>query len=186
MSAEGAQPAPPDEALIRGFLDGDEAAFRSLYRRHAPRLRMLVLRLVGYRDTEADDVLQETWLAGCRALRGFRGDARFGTWLTTIAIRTARRRMGWILDAPVALDDGEIEELPHPGRPVDAAIDAERVLQGLPERDRIVFTLRYLEGFTHEEIARELGIAIGTSRAILSRSLTQIRAHYRTKVTHDV
>ena len=186
---------PSDEILIRRFIRGDEQAFRELYRRHTPRLRMMVLRLLGYRDADADDVLQDTWLAGCRALPGFRGDARFDTWLTTIAIRTAKRRLARVLDAP------EINEttIAQDGRAdfaivasasrgcvsgPDVAVDAERVLQRLSDRSRIVFTLHYLEGFSHEDIARELGIAAGTSRAILSRGLAQLRAHYA-GVTHD-
>jgi RNA polymerase sigma factor (sigma-70 family) len=173
---------PPDAALIQQVMVGNEAAFRRLYRRHTPRLRMMVLRLVGYRDADADDVLQDTWLACCRALHTFRGDAQFGTWLTTIGVRAARRRIAAVFTDPEPIDEVTMQAAPTDPRAMDASIDAERVLRLLPERDRIVFTLHYLEGLSHEEIAHELGIAAGTSRAILSRALTALRARYRTEV----
>ena len=85
-------PGFADAALIRRFLAGDEGAFRTLYQRHTPRLRMIVLRLLGPRRSEVDDVMQETWLAGCRGIHRYNGDAQFASWLTTIGIRTAYRR----------------------------------------------------------------------------------------------
>src|ERR1051325_670118 len=57
-----------DSALVRRFLDGGEQAFRALCRRHTPRLRMIIARLLGPRRDDVDDVVQETWLAGCRGI----------------------------------------------------------------------------------------------------------------------
>ena len=182
MSADPPGLAPADGVLIRRFLDGDERAFRLLYRRHAPRLRMLVLRLVRYQDADADDVLQDAWLAACRALRDFRGDARFDSWLSTIALRIARRRMGRLFYDADSTDDMDLAVDTGDRAPLDASIDAERALRLLPDRSRIVFTLHHMEGFSHDEIARELGIAPGTSRAIVSRALAQLRSHYRSEV----
>jgi RNA polymerase sigma-70 factor (ECF subfamily) len=185
MTDDLAQAEPTDSVLIRQFLNGNERAFRSLYRRHTPRLRMTVLRLVGYRDADADDVLQDTWLACCRALHTFRGESRFETWLTTIGIRTARRELARAFAEPDSMMDMiELDSVPQELPALDASIDAERALRHLCERDRIVFTLHYLEGFSHDEIARELGIATGTSRAVLSRALTALRAHYHVEVSY--
>src|SRR4029453_14166233 len=76
-----------DAALINRFLGGDEASFRELYLRHTPRLRMIVLRLLGeVRRSEVDDVVQETWLAACRGIHRYAGDAKFASWLTPIGI----------------------------------------------------------------------------------------------------
>jgi len=182
MRLDLAQSDSPDEVLIREVMSGSERAFRRLYRRHTPRLRVMVLRLVGYDDADADDIVQDTWLACCRGLRAFRGDAQFGTWLTRIGIRAARRRMAHALDEPTSLDTTDAAVAATDAPSMDAAIDAERALRRLGDRDRIVFTLHYLEGLSHDEIARELGIATGTSRAILSRALTALRAHYGTEV----
>jgi len=182
MRPELAQSDSPDEVLIREVMSGSERAFRHLYRRHTPRLRVMVLRLVRYDDADADDIVQDTWLACCRGLHTFRGDAQFGTWLTRIGIRAARHRMAHALAEPTSLDPADAAVAATDGPSMDAAIDAERALRRLGDRDRIVFTLHYLEGLSHEEIARELGIATGTSRAILSRALTALRAHYGTEV----
>jgi RNA polymerase sigma-70 factor (ECF subfamily) len=176
----------PDDVLIRRFLGGDEAAFRQLYRRHTPRLRMMVLRLVGYQDADADDVVQEAWLACCQSLHAFRGDAQFATWLATIGVRAAKRRMARALAEPAPLPDSDLVDA-QPTWPVtfsDAAIDAERLLRRLSERARIVFTLHVLEGLSHDEIARELDVAPGTSRAILSRALTSLRTYLHVGVSH--
>lgn len=180
------QATTSDSALIRRFLDGDERAFRTLYRRHTPRLRMLVLRLVRYDDADADDVVQDAWLACCRALADFRGDSAFGTWLTTIGIRAARARMRRAFSTSRQSDGVEqlaLRQAPAPiDAAIDAAIDAERALRLLADRERIVFVLHYLEGMPHDDIAAALGIAAGTSRATLSRALTTLRAHYGTEV----
>ena len=173
---------PSDSALIRRFLDGDENAFRSLYRRHTPRLRMLVLRLVRYDDAEADDVVQDAWLACCRALPAFRGEAAFATWLTTIGMHAALAHTRRTLPAARTIDASEQLRLPQPAVPIDASIDAERALRLLGDRERIVFVLHYLEGMTHDEIAAVLHIAAGTSRATLSRALAALRAHFGTEV----
>jgi RNA polymerase sigma-70 factor (ECF subfamily) len=162
----------PDASLIHRFLAGDERAFRALYRRHSPRLRMVVMRLLGNRRSETDDVLQETWLAACRGLHRYRGDAKFGTWLTTIGIRTTRHRL-----ALTRLDEtGLFEELAAPPATLPhAAIDLERAIDRLPDHQRMVLVLHDIEGFTHEEIGRQLGVAVGTSKATLSRARSALR-----------
>src|SRR3990172_11497875 len=76
-----------DEALGAAVLRGDEAAFRALYRRHTPRLRRLVARLLGGGNADADDAVQEAWMRAVRALGEFRHDASFATWIGAIGIR---------------------------------------------------------------------------------------------------
>jgi RNA polymerase sigma factor (sigma-70 family) len=173
---------PTDAALLRRFLDGDEAAFRTLYRRHTPRLRMVVLRLLAFRDADADDVVQETWLAGCRALRDFRGDSAFGTWITTIGVRRAQRRLEINDRAPDAIaDDSAHAAVPDIGE----AVDIERALSRLPDQHRAVVVLHDIEGFTHEEIADQLGFAVGTSKATLSRARVALRRYWNGDGKHD-
>lgn len=168
-----------DDVLIRRFLDGDEAAFRSLYRRHAPRLRMTILRLLGARREDADDVLQEAWVAACRGLHRFRGEARFSTWLASIAIRTARRRFDWQANA-IELDDALPSAAVAPG----AGMDLERALASLPDAHRTVVVLHDVEGYTHEEIAGLLGIAAGTSRSTLTRGRRLLRRLLAPETSH--
>ena len=97
---------PTDAALVHRFLDGSELAFRALYERHTPRLKMTVRRLLGFRQQEMDDVVQETWLAACRGMHAYRGDAPFGTWLASIAARTTYATLTRLTSREtVAVDD---------------------------------------------------------------------------------
>ena len=171
-----------DAALISRFLGGDEAAFRELYGRHTPRLRMIVMRLLGRgRHDEVDDVIQETWLAGCRGIHRYAGDAKFASWLTTIGIRTAYSRFARSSDSETDLFD----ELPAPsGAGPASVIDLERALSQLPDHQRVVVVLHDIEGFTHEEIARQLGIASGTAKATLSRARSTLRRLLNDGVSH--
>lgn len=172
----------PDSVLIRRFLRGEEAAFRALYGRHTPRLRMIVWRLLGAaRRDEVDDVVQETWLAGCRGIHRYAGDAKFSSWLTTIGIRTAYSRFSRCSDAETELFD----DLPAPSGPGPASvIDLERALSRLPDHQRAVVVLHDVEGFTHDEIAQQLGIAAGTARAMLSRARSALRRSLNDGVSH--
>ena len=182
MTRRGLLPDLTDAALISRFLGGDEAAFRELYRRHTPRLRMIVLRLLGAaRRAEVDDVVQETWLAACRGVHRYAGDAKFASWLTTIGIRTTYSRFARSGPEETALFD----ELPgHAGLAPGSAIDLERALSQLPDQQRVVVVLHDVEGFTHDEIARQLGIATGTAKATLSRARATLRRLLNDGVSH--
>jgi RNA polymerase sigma-70 factor (ECF subfamily) len=171
-----------DAALIGRFLGGDEAAFRELYLRHTPRLRMIVLRLLGAsRRDEVDDVVQETWLAGSRGIHRYAGDAKFASWLTTIGIRTAYSRFARAIDVESDLFD----EIPAPqGSAPASVIDLERALSLLPDHQRVVVVLHDVEGYTHQEIAEQLGIASGTAKATLSRARSALRRMLNEGMSH--
>jgi RNA polymerase sigma-70 factor (ECF subfamily) len=162
----------PDSALIRRFLDGDEGAFRTLYERHTPRLRMVICRLLGAQRDDADDLVQETWMRGCRGIHGFNGDAKFSTWLTTIGVRAVYSRFA----RPSADEEPLFEDIPdHNGGDPGLSVDLERAIAQLPNHQRTVVVLHDVEGFTHQEIARQLGVATGTSKATLSRARCTLR-----------
>jgi RNA polymerase sigma-70 factor (ECF subfamily) len=181
MSREAPPNEPTDAALIRGFLEGHEPSFRWLYRRHTPRLRMVLIRVLGGRRGEVEDVLQDAWLAAARALPSFRGEAKFSTWLTTIGIRTARARM-------FAFEPGdEAEEEPDVAATAPAsgiAIDLDRAIGRLPHRQRTILVLHDVEGFTHAEIARALDVPVGTSKATLSRARSILRTQLEEDAHH--
>lgn len=162
----------PDGALIRRFLDGDERAFRMLYERHTPRLKMTLQRLLGARRQDVDDLVQDTWLAGCRGLHGYRGDAKFSTWLTSIGVRTTLNHLTRTSGREMEMSD----ELAAPlSNGPASTIDLERALAALPNQQRIVVVLHDIEGFTHVEIGEQLGVAEGTSKATLSRARQALR-----------
>ncbi|MGH7711657.1 MAG: RNA polymerase sigma factor [Gemmatimonadaceae bacterium] len=170
-----------DSALIHRFLDGDEVAFRALYARHTPRLRMIVWRLLGPRRDETDDVVQDTWLAGCRGIHGFNGNAKFSSWLTTIGIRAAYARCATPLRDETQLFDIASDAS---GDGPATAIDLERAIARLPAHQRAIVVLHDVEGFTHEEIAKQLGVAVGTSKGTLSRARSALRQMLNDGVSH--
>src|SRR5512138_3087035 len=97
-------PEPTDEALAARAASGDDSAFETIVRRYQARVFRLACRLTS--DTDAPDVLQETFLQVYRHLASFRGESQFGTWLYRIATnaalmhrRGATRRAAESLDA---------------------------------------------------------------------------------------
>jgi RNA polymerase sigma-70 factor (ECF subfamily) len=163
----------PDDSLLPALAAGDEQAFRILYRRHTPRLRWLVLRLLGGHEADADDVVQEGWVRAVAGLDRFRGESTFRSWLSGIAIRVAwetiRRRRPWAV-----LEEGNesaIERLD-----LEERVDLEQALGRLPDPQRMVVVLHDIEGFTHDEIASQLDMAEGTSKSHLHRARRALRA----------
>ena len=164
-----------DRELVEAVvLSGDEAAFRELYHRHTPRLYQLVLRLVGS-EQDAEDVVQEAWIRATEAAANFRWESGFGTWLTGIAINRfkelLRKRNRW---PSVALEYTDEPE----ARPdqIGDRVDLETALSRLPLGYRTVLVLHDMEGYRHEEIAAQLGIAPGTSKSQLFHARRYVRA----------
>ncbi len=167
-----------DRELVAAFLaNADEASFRRLYAAHAPRLYLSLLRLCGGRESEAEDLLQETWIRAAQGLRSFRWQSALSTWLYGIALNAwreaarARRGPGSFLDA----SREELMEAAADSRDGDAILDLEQEVRRLPEGYREVLVLHDIEGHTHEEIAGLLGIAPGTSKSQLSRARGYLR-----------
>ena len=171
-----------ESRLIQDAIDGDEAAMRQLWSRHAPHIDVVVRRLVGDDLDLAADVAQEVWIQIFRALPGYRGDAQFSTWAHRIAVnRTlnalrSRRRLSDI-ETEVQEDSAMVEidtERSFLAASIQAA--AERLSPGA----RTVFVLHDVEGYTHEEIAERLGITSGGSKSQLFKA----RAKLRTLLAH--
>ncbi len=155
-----------DRELARLVVDeGDEAAFRTLYRRHNPRVNGFVLRMVGGDVAEAEDILQETWIRVARALDRFRWESALSSWISGIALNRvrelARKKKRSLVEV-----DGEWE-VPVPPSATGRRIDLERALELLPPGFRTVLVLHDVEGFTHQEIGKQLGITDGTSKSQL-------------------
>jgi len=164
-----------DRALAeRVQRDGDDTAFRALYRRHTPRLYQFTLRVLGGNEPDAEDVVQETWLRAVERLSEFRWEAELGTWLTGIALNLCRglfRRHDrrWI----AMREDLDLVAAP---RQEHERIDLEAALTKLPPGYRTVVILHDVEGFTHEQIAERLQISANTSKSQLSRGRKLLRS----------
>ena len=163
--------------LVRRAQDGDETAFRDLYREHAGRIYAVCLRLTGD-AAAAEERTQDAFVRAWERLVTFRGESAFGTWLHRLTVnvvlmerRGSRRRERRV--AP-ASDDPVFERAPAAPAGADR-LDLERAIALLPAGAREVFVLFDVEGYSHEEIAGMCGIAIGTSKAQLFRARRLLR-----------
>jgi RNA polymerase sigma-70 factor (ECF subfamily) len=168
--------------LIRRAISGDEVALRALWTRHAPHIDMVVRRLVGSDPDLAADIAQEVWIQIFRALPSYRGDSQFGTWAHRIAVnrtlnalRKTRRLAN--IETEVHEDSAAVE--PDHERSF-LAQSIEEAAAKLSPGARAVFMLHDVEGYTHEEIADELGITSGGSKSQLFKA----RAKLRTLLAH--
>lgn len=165
---------PSDAALIAAAIGGAEPAFRELFRRHTPHLLQFVTRVLGNSRTDAEDVVQDTWLRAYPALVTFRNESSFSTWLCSVGLRTAidSMRRGRRHDAESLFDDSAFSVPPSN----EDRVDIEAAIARLAPGYRMVLVLHDVEGFTHEEIGSQLGIAPGTSKAQLFKARRVMRA----------
>lgn len=173
-----------EQRLVAMAQRGEIAAFESLIEAYEARIYNLAYRMLGNPE-DARDAAQETFLKAYSALRRFRGDSSFSTWIYRIArnscldaIRTRKRSRTYSLDDPVDTGDGEVTrqiegDLPSPD---EVILTRERqtvindALAELPDHHRSVLVLRDIEGFSYEEIAEVLEVKLGTVKSRLYRA----------------
>ena len=181
-----------DEALVARIVSGDRAAFQQLMRRHNAAL-FRAARAIVRDDADAEDVLQEAYLAAYRHLREFRRESRLSTWLTRIVINhalgrlRARRRdnvVALIEDQPAGATapmEQAMDEQPG-GGPEGSVMRAElrrlleRKIDALPLAFRTAFILREVEEMTIDEVAECLAIPAATVRTRVFRARALLRA----------
>ena len=172
-------------ALVDRCRSGDLAAFEELYRAHAGRLYSVALRLLG-NAADAEDLLQEIFLAAHRKLDTFRGEAALGTWLyrlaTNLCLDHLRSRAGRSSQITDALDDapGLFDSATSTlAEQTVTRMDLERALARLPEGCRAAFVLHDVQGLEHREVAEILGIAEGTSKSQVHKARLKLRGLLR-------
>ena len=172
-------PADDDRALIGAAARGEVQAFEALYRRHASRVHGVIARLVGVHGARAEDLTQDAFVRAWQALPAFRFESSFSTWLHRLAVNTALMDLRSRRSRP--LDDGDEDAFDALGTPDSAGhgtaltMDLERAVASLPPRARAVLVLYDVEGWQHDEIAAELGMAVGSSKAQLHRARSLLR-----------
>lgn len=154
-----------DLDLARRAAAGDAAAFTALVRAHEAAVRRFLARLT--RGEGADDLAQETFLKAWRMADHYRGEGSYRAWLLRIgwSLFLSARRAG---DRRAAREDAAVASLP--GHDADAAIDLERALAGLGERERAAALLCFGEGCSHGEAAQIMRIPLGTLKSIVARA----------------
>lgn len=160
-----------DIELVQAATNGDTAAFEMLYRRHVGRIHGTVLRLVGHDHGRAEELVQDAFVRAWQKLDGFRQQSAFGTWMYRLAVNTALMALRSRAADPVRMqaDDTLPDTGSEPFCPVERD-ELERAIATLPPRARAVFVLHDVEGWRHKDIAAELDMAAGTSKAQLHRA----------------
>lgn len=163
------------ESVIDRARRGDQEAFATVIRHYDPGLRALAYRLLGDRD-RMDDVLQEAYVKAYRALPGFRGDAKLGTWLYRIAYNAcldelSRSRRATELPLEKSLPSLNVD----PGELAAARGDLARALAELSPEDRAAVLMVDAQGFDYRETARVLGVPEGTVASRLNRARASLR-----------
>ncbi|MEU0496701.1 sigma-70 family RNA polymerase sigma factor [Mycobacterium sp. NPDC006124] len=198
--------ATPDEAtLITALRAHDEAAFAELVDLHTPSMLRIARGYVP-NGAIAEEVVQETWIALLKGIDAFEGRSSLRTWLFTVMINIAKRRgIRERRDADVAITaftGGTVdparfraagqqwsghwreteEPSPFPETPEGSLLGAElvavtrRALDELPERQRVVVTMRDMLGFDSAEVCDMLEISVANQRVLLHRGRAAVRA----------
>jgi RNA polymerase sigma-70 factor, ECF subfamily len=173
------RPTPEDDAeLLAACVAGDMAAQRALFRREYPRVNATVFRLVGS-ARDADDLVQETFIAVFRGLARFRGDSKLSTWIDRIAVRVVFHHIRNRGRAPIPLDVlGEIEA---GGGSTDAQAHARDGLRRLyaalaeltPEA-RTAFALFAIDGRSISEVAQVTQTSVVAAKCRIWRARREI------------
>jgi RNA polymerase sigma-70 factor (ECF subfamily) len=180
------KPAAADEpALIARVIAGDSAAFHELIHPYE-RLVYVTIFAILKNETEAEDGAQETMISAYRHLKSFRGEAKFSTWLVTIAMNEARKRLRKAktaredsFDEPAEENGGDYtpavltdwREIPLEALERKELKEKLREAVGmLPEKYREVFVLRDIEELNQEETAAALGINVTLVKVRLHRA----------------
>jgi RNA polymerase sigma-70 factor (ECF subfamily) len=190
---------PSDELLLTAYLDGDTTAFEILLRRYRAPLFNVLLRSLRDRGL-AEEIYQEVWMRVIERCQDFRGDAKFSTWLYTIARnqcidhqRKMKLRRHASLDQLQAGSDLTLaEKAPNPGPSTEALATGgllkDRIasaVQGLPEEQREVFLLRQLQGLAFSEIAEVVGVPANTAKSRMRYALERLQRTLRDWEEHD-
>jgi len=182
----------PESELIQNSREGNLSAFDELVRRHQSRIYATVYHMTSNRE-DADDLTQETFLKAYKALKSFKGDSSFYTWVYRIAVNKTinfikqRRRKS----AQMSLNDmdmsgeGRSQLLEFisdhtPRRDIrlsELQTKLNEALQKLSEVHRLVVTLHDIQGMPHEEIGKIMECNTGTVRSRLFYARQQVQAH---------
>jgi RNA polymerase sigma-70 factor (ECF subfamily) len=183
-----------DEQLVSRAQEGDRPAFEELVNRHQEKAYNLALQMSYGQVQEAQDLTQEAFVRAFRNLKHFRGDSAFYTWFFRIVVNTCldgrRRRRRWdrvfSFWRPQEEDEGrdELETFPDPSAdssPLEMlsgkqlSREIRKAVAALPERQRLAFRLKVLQGMSLKEIAQVMGAAEGTVKSHLFRATHQLQ-----------
>ncbi|HEV8305777.1 MAG TPA: RNA polymerase sigma factor [Gemmatimonadales bacterium] len=169
--------SPDDAALLERLRAGDLQALDDLFHRHATSLLGVAYRLTGS-SADAEDIVQDVFVGLPLALRRYAEQGSFAGWLRTVTVRLAldrmrrrERRREVALDPVIERTAGGAGD----AGAMEARWELEQALAALPDTLRVVLLLKEVEGYSHAEIGRMLGIRTGTSEVRLHRAIRTLR-----------
>jgi RNA polymerase sigma-70 factor (ECF subfamily) len=181
-----------DLKFVASCQAGEVDAFEVLVRRHQKRMLNIAYRIIGSYE-EACEIVQDAFISAYKNIKGFKGKAKFSTWLYTIVInhsrnrlkqlKTRRYREAYSTNNPITTPDGEIQADPPSNAPsaLDRleAQDVQQQVQGciniLDAEFREVIILRDIQGFSYDEISVMLKVPEGTVKSRLFRAREGVR-----------
>ena len=173
-----------EEQLVRLAQEGSPAAFEELVTKYQPKVFSMALSFTRNREA-ADDLAQEIFLKAYLALPRFHGRSEFGTWLYRISVnhikdflrKKGRAKEVSLDDVPeVSFSDREQTEKAQEERETEARRTlVQRFVQSLPEKYRVIVTLRDIQGLAYEDISRILRLSPGTVDSRLHRARRMLR-----------
>lgn len=169
-----------DKELAAQAAGGDLDAFGGLFDRYAREVYRVALSL-GHRRAEAEDLMQDTFLAALEGIGRFEGRSSFRTWLTAIAFRQSSRHHRYrALRAMEPFDETQAgAAAPHEtGVRQERRLDVHAMLDTLSDDHRAVLVLRELQGMSYDEIAATLQVPRGTVESRLFRARNLLRERF--------
>jgi RNA polymerase sigma factor (sigma-70 family) len=160
-----------NQVLVEKACLGDQQALHRLYRMYLPAMYNTCIRIVVNRS-DADDIIQESFISAFSGINGFKGESSFGTWLKRIVINKSLnhlriKKLSFIECENTQIEDTDYEDDDLPDIPIEVVHEG---IKSLPEKARVILNLYLLEGYLHREIALMLGISESTSRSQYSRA----------------
>ena len=177
-----------DEELVARSRGGDLDSFNQLILRWERPIYALAYRVIG-REEDARDVCQETFLRAFRGLPGFKGEAKFSSWLYRIALNLSRdwirrQRRAPTVQLPEGADPSEVAAERGPVESIEDLVSrrelsavVEEAMALLPEEQRTAIVLKEYHGMTFQEIADLQGCPLSTVKTRLYQGLTVLRRH---------
>jgi RNA polymerase sigma-70 factor (ECF subfamily) len=173
-----------DAELLEALQRGDGEAAGILWDRYAPLVRQVLRSSLGSRDPAVEDLTQETFLVLLKSCREVRSASAVRSYLVSVAIRLVfgelrrRRVRRWVMLSP----EGEVPDVPAAPADTDGAVALQalyRLLGNLPDRRRLAFVLRFIQGLEMTEVASTLRISESTAKREVARARTAILARGR-------
>lgn len=173
-----------EEELIEGCQKNNRAAQRALYERYCRKMMVVCMRYAKS-VAEAEDILQEAFVKVFHGIKNFRRESKLETWMTRIMVNTAlnAQRKKLYLFPMVDIEETNLpeEEISLSGIHVKQLLE---MIQALPQGCQIVFNLFAIEGFSHKEIAEQLGISEGTSKSQFARAKSLLQQRILKEATY--